>query len=240
MSIHGSCLCQGVKYAIEAPLGQAINCHCSMCRKATGAALRSRASVPAAAFRWLCGEEMVSRYESSPGEARSFCRVCGATLPTFFRDHPEFIGLPLGTLDDDPGVRPSAHVFVASKAPWFEITDRLPQFPEGLMSAGSSEVSSPALQSADPSRLPRSPGQSPLNPRSSDRRADVISIVVKPLTSSGAGAQMQCDIRRGTFSGSVTVWYALEHALSAGRALLSFPRQVPDRYEYYFEGESEN
>jgi hypothetical protein len=61
------------------------------------------------------------------------CLCGGATLPTFFRDHPGYIGLPLGTLDDDPGVRPSAHVFVDSKAPWFEITDSLPQFSEKLV-----------------------------------------------------------------------------------------------------------
>jgi hypothetical protein len=89
--------------------------------------------VPAAAFHWLAGENLVSRYESSPGETRTFCRGCGATLATFFRDYPDEIGLPLGTLDDDPRVRASAHVFVASKAPWFEITDDLPQFAEGFV-----------------------------------------------------------------------------------------------------------
>jgi hypothetical protein len=103
-----------------------------MCRKATGAAFRTRAAVAATAFQWLDGEDLVSRYESSPGEARTFCRVCGATLATFFRDRPNTIGLPLGTLDDDPGVRPSAHVYAGSKAPWFEITDGLPCFSEGL------------------------------------------------------------------------------------------------------------
>jgi hypothetical protein len=101
-----------------------------MCRKATGAAFRTRAAVPAASFRFLAGESLLSRYESSPGETRTFCSVCGATLPTFFRDHPGLIGLPLGTLDDDPGVRASAHVFVDSKAPWFDITDDLPQLTE--------------------------------------------------------------------------------------------------------------
>jgi hypothetical protein len=103
-----------------------------MCRKATGAAFRTRAAVRKEAFRWLAGEELVSGYESSPGETRTFCRVCGATLRTFFRDHPEQIGLPLGTLDDDPGLRPSAHVWVGSKAPWWEITDELPQHNGGL------------------------------------------------------------------------------------------------------------
>ncbi len=127
MSVNGSCLCGGIKYEVAGAFGKVVNCHCSMCRKATGAAFRTRASVPSAAFRFVAGEELLSRYESSPGEMRTFCRVCGSTLPTFFRDRPDEIGLPFGTLDDDPGVRPAAHVFVDSKAPWFEITDDLPQ-----------------------------------------------------------------------------------------------------------------
>lgn len=129
MGIKGSCLCKGIRYEVEYFAGTVVNCHCSMCRKATGAAFRTRVSVPAAAFQWLAGEELVSRYQSSPGETRTFCRVCGATLPTFFAAH-ELIGLPLGTLDEDPGIRPTAHVYVASKAPWFDITDDLPQYPE--------------------------------------------------------------------------------------------------------------
>jgi hypothetical protein len=129
-AIEGSCLCGGIRYAVEGPLGKVVNCHCSMCRKATGAAFRTRAAVPRGSFRWTAGEDLVSRYESSPGETRTFCGVCGATLPTFIHGRAE-IGLPLGTLDDDPEVRPEAHVYVASKAPWFEITDGLPRFPEG-------------------------------------------------------------------------------------------------------------
>lgn len=132
MSIKGSCLCGGIKYEVDGPLGRVVNCHCSICRKATGAAFRTRAKVMTAAFHWSQGEELISRYDSSPAETRTFCRICGATLPTFFRDRPDEIGLPLGTLDDDPGTRPSAHVWVDSKAPWWEITDTLPQYSEGI------------------------------------------------------------------------------------------------------------
>jgi hypothetical protein len=131
MTVTGSCLCGGVRYEIDGPFGKVVNCHCSMCRKATGAAFRTRAAVPSRSFHWLSGRDLISEYRSSPGETRTFCRICGATLATFFRDNPDEIGLPLGTLDDDPEVRPSAHVFVGSKAPWFEITDGLPQFLTG-------------------------------------------------------------------------------------------------------------
>jgi hypothetical protein len=107
-TLKGSCLCGGIRYEINGPLGAVVNCHCSMCRKATGAAFRTRASVPARSFRWTHGEELLTRYESSPGNVRTFCRVCGSTLASFFPDAPEEIGLPLGTMDDDPGVRPEA------------------------------------------------------------------------------------------------------------------------------------
>ena len=126
--VRGSCLCGRIRYAIEGPLGPALHCHCSMCRKAQGGAFRSRAAVARDAFRWLAGEELLTRYESSPGTFRCFCSVCGSPLASFFDSDPHVIGLPLGPLDDDPGVRPALHVHVASKAPWYEIADDLPQF----------------------------------------------------------------------------------------------------------------
>lgn len=79
-------------------------------------------------FRWVAGEDLLTRYVSSPGTIRTFCRVCGSTLVSLFDDNPKTIGLAMGTLDDDPGVRPAFHVFVGSKAPGFAITDDLPQF----------------------------------------------------------------------------------------------------------------
>ena len=128
--LRGSCLCGGVRYEITGRLSGALNCHCSTCRKAHGAAFRSRASVRAADFRWVQGEELVTYCESSKGNHRGFCRVCGTPLLSRFDHEPAFYGLPLGPLDDDPGVKPKLHVFVAYKAPWFDITDDLPQFPE--------------------------------------------------------------------------------------------------------------
>ena len=127
--LHGSCLCGEVRYEISSTLSRALICHCSMCRKAQGAAFRSRARVRAADFRWVAGEALVTYYESSPGNHRGFCRVCGSPLLSRFDHDPSNHGLPLGALDDDPGVKPAFHVYVADKASWFDITDDLPQFP---------------------------------------------------------------------------------------------------------------
>ncbi len=120
-------MCGGITYEISQPLGVVVNCHCSMCRKAHGAAFRTRASVKAAAFHFLTGENLLTYYESSPGEYRSFCRVCGAVLITKFARNPDLYGFALGTLDTDPGVKPAKHIFTRYKAPWYTITDDLPQ-----------------------------------------------------------------------------------------------------------------
>lgn len=128
---RGSCQCGGVKYEITGALTEVRNCHCSMCRKLQGAAFRSRATVKAADFRWVQGDDRVTYYESSHGTHRGFCRTCGSPILSTFDIKPEVYGLPLGALDNDPGVKPQMHIHVASKAPWFMITDDLPQLPEG-------------------------------------------------------------------------------------------------------------
>jgi hypothetical protein len=129
--IHkGSCLCGKVRYEIHGALTGVLNCHCSDCRKAHGAAFRTRATVQSKDFIWLSGEELVSHHEASPGEFRTFCSVCGANLVTKFTKKPEVYGFALGTLDSDPGVKPECHVFVSDKAPWHDITDGLPQYAE--------------------------------------------------------------------------------------------------------------
>ena len=134
-AIRGSCLCGGVSFEIDGPLSHVLHCHCSKCRKQHGAAFRSRARVRIEDFRWLQGEDLVSYYESSPGFHRGFCSRCGS--PIVNRPAPNYaatairgtdLGVPLGILDSDPGVRPELHCFVGSKAPWFEITDDLPQY----------------------------------------------------------------------------------------------------------------
>ena len=127
-NVRGSCLCGGVKFEIIGPLMRVLNCHCSKCRKQHGAAFRSRARVRIEDFKWLQGEQLVRFYQSSPGFYRGFCGACGSPIINK-SSQPEF-GVPLGILDGDPNVRPTLHCFVASKVPWLDITDTLPQFPE--------------------------------------------------------------------------------------------------------------
>ena len=129
MTIRGGCLCGGVRYEIDGSLREAGNCHCSMCRREHGAAFSTYADVDPSQFRWDFGEQLVAVYESKPGVGWCFCRMCGSTLAA--SDNGKVTSVTLGTIEGDPGVRPQEHIFVGSKAPWYEIVDDLPQF-DGL------------------------------------------------------------------------------------------------------------
>ncbi len=126
--LKGSCLCGGIRYEIDADLGPVTNCHCIQCRKASGASFATNASVPAGSFRFVVGGDLLREWESSPGIRRCFCGRCGSQILKRKDASPESIRLRLGTLDTDPGVKPSKHIFVGSKAAWLEITDDLPVF----------------------------------------------------------------------------------------------------------------
>ena len=133
-NLRGSCLCGEVAYEALGALQHAHHCHCTYCRKAHGTPVATGAM--AHGRRWLRGEENVARYESSPGFFRSFCKRCGSALPG--DPFGGFTFIDLGTLDGDPGVRPAFHMFVASKAPWWEIRDGLRAFdgfPPGIDAA---------------------------------------------------------------------------------------------------------
>lgn len=128
MATRGGCLCGSVRYEISGTLGATGHCHCSMCRKSHGAAFATWASVDPNQFRWLSGAKCVETYESSPGVHRCFCKKCGSPLAA--SQAGEIREVVLGTVDGDPGVRPRAHIFVGSRAPWYTIEDDLPQFEE--------------------------------------------------------------------------------------------------------------
>ena len=129
--MRAQCLCGGIQIEITGKIGPVVLCHCSRCRKASGSAFGANADVRAAYWN-LSGEEWVREFESSPGVFRAFCSRCGSPIYSRREGEPDAHRIRLGLLDDEPGRRPLAHFFVASKASWFEITDDLPQFEEGV------------------------------------------------------------------------------------------------------------
>ncbi|TMA66851.1 MAG: GFA family protein [Deltaproteobacteria bacterium] len=128
---RGSCLCGGVAYVVEGQPLRARNCHCSRCRKARGAAHASNLVTSVDGVRFTRGVEGVASYKVPEAQffTQTFCRTCGGPVPRIDRER-NFAIVPMGTLDDDPGMRPQAHIFVGSKAPWYEIQDELPKYAE--------------------------------------------------------------------------------------------------------------
>jgi len=128
----GSCLCGSVRFEASGPYQWMAHCHCSMCRKHHGTLYGTTLGAAKENFRWLSGEADIVHYRSSQALERPFCRHCGSTVPDTSTDA---VVIPAGTLHDDPGIKPRAHIFAKSKSPMWDIEDGLPQFddyPPGL------------------------------------------------------------------------------------------------------------
>jgi hypothetical protein len=123
--LAGKCLCGAVHYKVADEFGYALNCHCSDCRRATGSAFKPFAGIERGKLAITQGEDVVMIYgKQDAGDIH--CAKCGSLLYSVVRDG-QFVHVTLGTLVDAPAIRPTAHIFVGSKAPWFTITDDLPQ-----------------------------------------------------------------------------------------------------------------
>ena len=118
----GRCSCGAVRFEFDEPALGIYVCHCSLCRRSTGAHGIAVAIVPNDRFRWLSGEYAIVAW-TKPGTQWEtfFCRTCGAKVPG--RNDPERMFIPAGTLDDPGELRVIHHIFVGSKAPWDAIGD---------------------------------------------------------------------------------------------------------------------
>jgi hypothetical protein len=129
--LTGRCLCGTVRFRISGPLGPVVYCHCAECRRANGTAFATNANVRRSDIAFTAGLDTVTEYESSMGKFRAFCSRCGSPMFSRMTEDPDNLRIRLGTLEQDPGGRAVLHVWVADKAPWFAITDQVPQLAEG-------------------------------------------------------------------------------------------------------------
>jgi hypothetical protein len=131
MSLTGGCGCGAVRFEIDAPLLSALYCHCTRCQRRTGAAAAASARIEPGSLRITEGEEHLSGWVPETGLEKVFCGECGSALVGRDPKTREISVVRLGAIDGDPGVRPSAHQFVAYAARWEPIPDDgLPRFDE--------------------------------------------------------------------------------------------------------------
>jgi hypothetical protein len=104
-----------------------VYCHCQRCRKAGGSAFATNVVVPASGFRFTRGEALLKSYRTAEAVNRVFCTECGSAILSRRDSQPDVVRVRVGTLDTPLESRPSAHIFVDSKAEWHEILDELPR-----------------------------------------------------------------------------------------------------------------
>lgn len=126
--LAGKCLCGAVRYAVVDEFVYAANCHCSNCRRATGSAFKPFAGIERDKLAVTKGEGDLMVFGDEAAHD-VHCGICGSLLYSVVRDGA-FVHVAMGTLVDDPTIRPTHHIFVGSKARWFTITDDLPQYEE--------------------------------------------------------------------------------------------------------------
>jgi hypothetical protein len=124
----GSCLCGAINFEIEGDFERFFLCHCDYCRKDTGSAHAANLFSAAATLKWLSGEDHVRQF-ILPGtrHGKSFCGACGSALPRS-SVNSQMLVVPAGSLTSEVTLRPTAHIFVASKASWDNALETCPKF----------------------------------------------------------------------------------------------------------------
>jgi hypothetical protein len=126
--LRGGCECGAVTYTVMDAFAYAMNCHCSNCRAATGSAFKAMAGIEREKLTVTSGEEQLLLI-GEPDWHDARCRECASLLYSLV-NQGTYVHVAMGSLIDAPSIRPTHHIFVGSKAPWFEITDDLPQHEE--------------------------------------------------------------------------------------------------------------
>ena len=126
----GGCLCGAVRFHARGKPLLVEHCHCSMCRKASGAPVVTSANFPSASFRWTKGR--LKFHRSSPKSRRGFCARCGSQLTFRYDGRDDYVSVNVGCLDHPERVTPECHIYVADAIPWMLHKDGLPRHARSL------------------------------------------------------------------------------------------------------------
>jgi len=126
--LTGRCACGAVAIEVTAPFTTAGYCHCKRCQRRSGALWTLNAQLPAEALRIVRGSESIRIWKPDDGRAKAFCGECGGHV---YSQGEGQVGVRLGAVDGDPGIRPEWHQWVESAPDWEAIPDDgLPRFPQ--------------------------------------------------------------------------------------------------------------
>jgi hypothetical protein len=123
---QGGCFCGAVRYLVTAEPFNSTLCHCTMCRRSTGAPCVAWFTVPRAGMQFTAGS--LAYYASSPGVLRGFCAGCGTQITFEDARSPEERDVTTASLDDPEAVPPGDHIYMQSHLRWLQLADSLPRF----------------------------------------------------------------------------------------------------------------
>jgi hypothetical protein len=130
---HATCSCGTFTTNITGSLGDVRYCHCGLCRRKTGTAFTANAKVKRSQWQLLGPSNLVTEFEHRPGLYNAFCSQCGTPLYARSDHDPDDIRIRIGGFEGAIDVTITGHVWVGSKAPWYEIEDSVPQFDEAFI-----------------------------------------------------------------------------------------------------------
>jgi GNAT superfamily N-acetyltransferase len=124
--VLGGCFCGALRYRIGAAAREVSHCHCTICRRTSGAPFVTWLTVPSAAFAFTSGTP--AELHATPRAHRTFCAACGTALTFQLDAQPGIIDVTVGSLDDANAVAPDAHIWTSSQLRWLHIDDDLPRY----------------------------------------------------------------------------------------------------------------
>jgi len=124
--LSGGCFCGAIRYQVGGSPFHETLCHCSICRRTSGAPFVAWASFPRAGLRFISG--VPARFQSSERAWRSFCAACGTPLAFEHRDYPGEVDITLCSLDDPESIPPQDHTYIDSRLGWVDRIDALVRY----------------------------------------------------------------------------------------------------------------
>lgn len=122
--LQGGCLCGRTRWRADGPVLHRVHCHCSLCRKGSGAVEVPWITVERRHFAWT--GEPPALYRSSAKGERSFCPVCGTKLSFVHDDVADDVDIAIGAMDDVEAGYPLTQIHGESRIAWLSVDPHLP------------------------------------------------------------------------------------------------------------------
>lgn len=121
--ITGRCYCGSTRFAATELPRTVTYCHCTDCRRVTGAPVAAFAAFNDTAVSFSPGDGRA--IETSPGVRRTFCARCGSPVSGRYDYLQGTVYIAIGLIDQADTLPPALHAHCDSKLPWLHIDDTL-------------------------------------------------------------------------------------------------------------------